>query len=241
MKLNEFSSILKEKLEKINIEINNEKVESLYKYMNLVCEWNKNINLTSIVEPDDFIHKHFIDSLIVEKFIKKNESIIDIGTGAGFPGIPLNILNGEVNNYTLVDSLNKRIIFLEEVVKQLNLKNIKLIHSRVEDLAMNNDYREKFDNVVSRAVAPLNVLVEYMLPFVKIGGKCICMKGSNIGEEINSAKKAINILGGRVINIERYFLPDSDIERNIIIIKKVRKTGTQYPRKAGIPKKNPII
>jgi len=239
MEFEKFFNKIKEKLRKIDIQLSNEKGKYLYDYMNLMLEWNKNINLTAITEPEDIILKHFVDSLTILKYIEKDKKIIDVGTGAGFPGIPLNIINEE-NNYVLLDSLNKRINFLNEVIKQLDLKNIEAVHSRVEEAGKNKIYREQFDIAVSRAVAPLNILVEYLLPLVKVGGMCICMKGSNT-EEIEDAKKALELLGGKLEKIENLNLPDSDITRNIIVIKKIKNTPNKFPRKAGTPSKEPII
>ena len=210
-----------------------------YTYMNLLIEWNKKINLTAIVEEKDIIIKHFLDSLTISKYINSNQKIMDIGTGAGFPGIPLKIFQENIN-MNLVDSLNKRITFLNEVVNKIELKNIVAIHSRAEDLAKIEEHREKYDIVVSRAVAKLNTLLEYMMPFIKVGGTCICMKGSNI-EELEESKKAIEILGGKLEKVDEIVLPNTDIKRNNIIIKKIKNTPKEYPRKAGIPTKNPII
>lgn len=238
MEINEFSKDLKEKAKKINIELEDKKIEDFYKYMNLLIEWNEKINLTAIIEPKEIILKHFIDSLTIEKYIKNTDKMIDVGTGAGFPGIPISI-SKENQNITLLDSLNKRILFLDEIIKKLQLKNIKTIHSRVEEIGKNKNEREKYDIATSRAVAPLNILLEYLLPLVKIGGKCICMKGSNI-EEIENANNALKILGGEIEKIEKINLPDSDMERNIIIVKKVKNTPEKYPRKAGIPTKEPL-
>lgn len=237
MEFKEFRVKLKEKANEININLDDEKKEKFYYYMNLLIEWNEKINLTAITEPDEIILKHFIDSLTIEKYIKDNAVIADIGTGAGFPGIPLNIVNSD-SKYVLVDSLNKRINFLNEVIEKLELNNIQTIHSRVEDFAKNN--REKFDIATSRAVAQLNILLEYLLPLVKIGGICICMKGANIKEEIENSKNALEILGGKIEKIEEITLPGSDIKRNIIIVKKVKNTPNKYPRKAGIPSKEPL-
>ena len=237
MEKTEFSQELKQKANKINIEINDKQVKEFYDYMNLLIEWNEKINLTAITEPKDIILKHFIDSITISKEIKDKQKVADIGTGAGFPGIPLNIINGNAE-YTLVDSLNKRINFLNEVIEKLGLKNIVTNHSRVEDFAKNN--RAKYDVATSRAVAPLNVLLEYLLPLVKIGGICICMKGSNVNEEIQESKRALELLGGKIEKIEEICLPESDNTRNIIIIKKVKITPLKYPRKAGIPKKEPL-
>lgn len=237
MDFSEFSSKLINKSDKINEKIDNSQAERFYNYMNLLIEWNEKINLTAITEPDEVILKHFVDSLTINKYIESGMKLIDVGTGAGFPGIPISIANNELD-ITLLDSLNKRIIFLNEVIEKLNLENIITIHSRVEDFAVKN--REKYDIATSRAVAGLNVLLEYLLPLVKVGGKCICMKGSNAEEEINEAKNAIKILGGEIEKIEEIELPESDIKRTIIIVKKVKETPKKYPRKAGLPSKEPI-
>lgn len=239
MEKEEFFQKLYEKAENIGIIINEEQLEKFYKYMNLLLEWNEKINLTAITEPNDIILKHFIDSITINKYIEENGYVIDIGSGAGFPGIPLKILNSNAN-FVLVDSLNKRIMFLNEVKTKIELENIDCIHARVEELAVKKEYREKFDIITSRAVARLNILLEYMLPFLNLGGKCICMKGPNIEEEINDSKKALEILGGKIEKVEKIILPDSDIERNIVIIKKVYETPKSYPRKAGVPEKKPI-
>lgn len=240
MERESFSKELIEKAKKVNIEIDNKKEEQFYKYMELLLEWNEKINLTAITEPNDIILKHFIDSITINKYIEQSNSIMDIGTGAGFPGIPLKIMN-QNKKITLVDSLNKRINFLNEVCKEISLENIQCIHARAEELANDLKYRENFETVVSRAVARLNVLIEYMLPFVKKGGLCICMKGPNIDGELEEAKNAIKVLGGKIKSVESFFLPDSDIERNVIIIEKVTETPKKYPRKAGLPSKQPII
>ncbi len=238
MEIGEFSSILREKLNKIDIELKDKKVEKFYEYMNLLLEWNKKINLTAITEPNEVILKHFIDSATIAKYIENDMRVVDVGTGAGFPGIPLNITYNKAN-YILVDSLNKRINFLNEVINNLQLENINTVHSRIEDFGKNN--KEKFDIAMSRAVASLNILLEYLLPLVKVGGICICMKGSNIKEEIENSNKALKVLGGKIEKIEEITLPDSDIVRNIIIVRKINNTPNKYPRKAGMPTKEPII
>ncbi len=238
MNKEEFSSKLKEKFNKINIQINDEQIQKFYEYMNLLLEWNEKINLTAITEPNEVILKHFIDSSTILKYIKNDMEVVDVGTGAGFPGIPLNIINDNCK-YTLVDSLNKRINFLNQIINNIKLENIVTVHSRIEDFAKNN--KESYDIATSRAVANLNVLLEYLLPLVKVGGVCICMKGSNIKEEIESSNKALEVLGGKIEKIEEIILPDSDIVRNIIIVRKVKNTPNKYPRKAGIPTKEPII
>lgn len=237
MEFKVFSKELKNKANQINIILEEKQIENFYKYMNLLIEWNEKMNLTAITEPNEVILKHFIDSLTISKLVEKGERVIDVGTGAGFPGIPLSIVNNK--DITLLDSLNKRITFLEEVITTLELKNIKAVHARVEEFAKNKKEREMYDIATSRAVAPLNVLLEYLLPLVKVGGKCICMKGSNT-EEIDEAKNALKILGGEIEKIEKITLPESDITRNIIIVKKVKETPLRYPRKPGTPSKEPI-
>lgn len=240
MELKEFSIKLKALAEKINVELTENNIENFYKYMNVLIEWNNKMNLTAIIEPNDIILKHFIDCLVLDKYIKNDSTIIDVGTGAGFPGIPLSFVN-ETSKFTLMDTLNKRIKFLDEVVNCTNSKNIKNIHARAEELAKNKEYREKFDYATSRAVASLNVLLEYMLPFVKVNGYCICMKGSNVKDELDSAKNALNILGGIIEDVIEFDLPDTDIGRSIVIIKKIKQTPNKYPRKAGTPSKEPIV
>ena len=230
---------LRENAETIGVLLNDENLDKLYKYKNLVLEWNEKINLTAITEDSEFAVKHFIDSLTINKYIEPKKTIIDIGTGAGFPGIPLKILNKE-NKFVLFDSLNKRLKVLEDIIAKIGLTNIETLHGRAEETFRNKQHREKYDIAVSRAVAALNVLVELMLPAVKIGGICICMKGNNAEEEIKDAKKAIKELGGEIINVEKIILPELNLERNIVIIKKVKQTPNRYPRKPGTPQKEPI-
>lgn len=239
MQIDEFSYELKEKMKRIDIDIEDKQVEKFFSYMNLLIEWSQKINLTTIIEPKEIIIKHFVDCGTILKYLKNGETIIDIGTGAGFPGIPVKILNENLN-VTLVDSLNKRIIFLNEVCAALNLENIQLIHSRAEDLAKNKEYREKFDKSVSRAVANLSTLSEYDLPFIKIGGQMIAMKGFEIEEELKNAEKAINILGGKIKEVNKFTLINTDNKRSIVVIDKVKPTPKQFPRKAGKPLKEPI-
>lgn len=225
---------------KIEIVLNEKQKEQFYNYMNLLLEWNEKINLTAIIEPDEVILKHFIDSITISKYIKQNAYVADIGTGAGLPGIPLKILREDIE-IILVDSLNKRINFLNEVISALNLQNIKTVHSRAEDFGNNREYREKFDVVTSRAVANLATLSEYLIPLAKIEGKCLCMKGPDAEDEINNAKKAISILGGTITNVHKFNLPDSDIGRTVVEINKIKATDKKYPRKAGVPSKEPLI
>lgn len=234
-----FKKIMCEYLIELKIELSDLQLEQFYKYMKLLLEWNKIMNLTGITDPEEIITKHFIDSLTVANKIEKNNTIIDVGSGAGFPGIPIKIAFPETN-ILLLDSLNKRISFLSEVIEKLDLKNIKTIHGRAEDFGRDKNYREKFDIATARAVAPLNVLIEYLMPFVKIGGKCLCMKGSNSNEEIKNSDNAISLLGGTLIRSEEFFIPKTDIVRKVVEIKKVKKTENIYPRKAGVPNKKPL-
>ena len=234
-----FYEKMKKLLNKINVDINDAQIAKFYNYMNLLVEWNEKINLTAITEQNEIILKHFIDCLTIQKYMENDKKIVDIGPGAGFPGIPLAIMN-EKNNFVLVDSLNKRIKFLNEVKDNLDLKNITAIHSRAEEFDQNKAYREKFDIAVSRAVANLSVLSEYLLPAVKVGGKVICMKGSQIEEEQNEAKFALKELGGCVKYRDEFCLPGTDMKRNVIIIEKIKETPKKYPRKAGTPAKQPL-
>ena len=238
MEYKEFEKEIIENGKKIGLDIAEKESKNLYKYMLLMLEWNENVNLTAITEEKEIIYKHFIDSLSVNKYLTNKEKIMDIGTGAGFPGIPLKIFNEDLN-FILVDSLNKRINFLEEVKNELNLNKLELVHARAEELAKNKNYRENMDIVVSRAVARLRILAEYMLPFVRKNGICICMKGPNIEEEIEESKKSLEILGGKIEKIEHIILP-GDLERNIILIRKIKETPSRYPRKAGTPVKQPL-
>ena len=233
-----FSEELENAAKQIEIELTKKQIEKFYNYMNLLLEWNEKINLTAIIEPREVILKHFVDSLTIAKYIKENEKLIDVGTGAGFPGIPLSIVK-ENTDIVLLDSLNKRINFLEEIKENLKLENITTIHGRAEEFGKNKKERETYNIATSRAVAPLNILLEYLIPLVKVGGKAICMKGSNI-EEMENAKNALEILGGKIEKIEEITLPNSDIKRNIIIVKKVKNTPSKYPRKPGTPSKEPI-
>ncbi len=239
MNFEDFKNEMEINLKVLGIVLSNEQIKNFYDFMNLLIEKNKVMNLTGITDPKEVVLKHFIDSLTVLKYINKDDKMIDVGTGAGFPGMPLKIAENSLV-ITLLDSLNKRINFLNEVIEKVDLDKIKTIHGRAEELGQNKEYREMFDIATSRAVAPLNILLEYMLPFVKVGGKCICMKGSNCDEEIENAKNAIKIFGGEIEKIEKFNLPNSDNNRTILLIKKVKKTGRQYPRKAGIPTKSPL-
>ena len=239
MNIQEFSQLMIDYGKEINIVFTEEQLQKFYQYMNLLIEWNEKINLTAIVEPKEIILKHFIDSLTIIKYIGPNKSVIDIGTGAGFPGIPIKIVREDLK-ITLLDSLNKRINFLNEVIKDLGLKNIATVHARIEEYAKNKQYREQYDVATSRAVANLTTLSEYMLPMVVLKGMAICMKGSEISEEISKSKNSIKILGGEIVHIEEFTLPKSDHKRNLVLIKKTKQTPNKYPRKPGIPSKEPL-
>ena len=236
----DFKNKMIELSKKINIDITDEQLKKFYRYMDLLLEWNEKINLTAITETDEVILKHFIDSMTVFKYLVESKNIIDVGTGAGFPGIPIAIMN-QNKNITLLDSLNKRIIFLNEVCSELKINNIKTYHGRAEEFGHNKQHREKYDIAISRAVANMTTLVEYLIPFIKVGGRCICMKGNDIEEELEQAKFAIKELGGKIEKVERFNLPNSDMERNIIIITKTKETPNRYPRKAGMPSKMPLF
>ena len=229
----------KEKLVKKCPELTVEMQQQFEDYMNLLLEWNEKINLTAITQEDDIILKHFADSLTISEYIGNGKTIVDVGTGAGFPGIPLKIARKDIK-LTLVDSLNKRIKFLDDVIEKIKLEEVQTLHFRAEEFGQNKKYRESFDIATSRAVANLSTLVEYLLPLVKVGGICICMKGSEVKEELENSKKAIEILGGKIEKEIEFVLPDSDIKRNIIIIKKIKTTPSKYPRKAGTPSKEPL-
>lgn len=238
MDLQEFQEIFNQECDKNNIEFDNKKCEYLYKYMKLILEWNEKINVTAIKNEKEFVVKHFIDSLTINSLIKDEKRLLDIGTGAGFPGIPLKLYNPDIE-VTLIDSVNKKITVLNDVIQKLNLDKIEALHIRAEELAKDLNYRENFDIVTTRAVSSLVTISEYMLPFVKIGGRAICMKGPNIEQELEDSKKAIKLLGGEIERIDKFNI-NNEIERNLIIIKKISKTNNKYPRGQGKPVKEPI-
>ena len=232
--------LLKISAEKMGIELSQNQLEKFDLYKKLLLEWNEKMNLTAITDDEGIAIKHFADSISVLPLIEnKNASLIDVGTGAGFPGIPLKIANDGFK-VTLLDSLNKRITFLEEIKKELGITNLECIHSRAEDGGQNLLYREQFDCCISRAVANLAVLSEYCLPFVKLGGYFISLKGHDAAEEIEGAQAAVKKLGGKIEETVKIEIPNSDITHSLVMIKKIAQTPKQYPRKAGTATKKPI-
>ena len=231
---------LEESFEKLNIPFDNSVIEMFEQYMDGILEWNKKINLTAITDREEFISKHFVDSVLSYNFREyiDADSIIDIGTGAGFPGIPLAIVSPD-KKFVLADSLNKRLKVINELASKIGIDNIETVHGRAEELARNKKYREAFDLCISRAVANLAVLCEYCLPFIKLGGHLLAYKGPDAEEEVKMAEKAIKILGGKLIEIVSVDLDGYD--HNIVVIEKINKTPSKYPRKAGTPGKEPIL
>lgn len=226
----------------LGITLSDQQIQQFLTYYELLIEWNEFMNLTSITEYHDVMKKHFIDSVSLVKAydVNKKVSVIDVGTGAGFPGLALKIAFPNLK-ITLLDSLNKRIQFLNHVISTLQLRDIDTQHGRAEDFAKPGKLREKYDLCVSRAVANLSTLSEYCLPFVKEGGLFISYKSEKISEESEQASYAIKLLGGSIKEQVEFYLPDSDIYRNLFVIEKMKKTPTKYPRKAGLPSKEPII
>lgn len=226
-------------LGKLNISLSEMQINQFIRFYEMLIEKNKVMNLTAITEFDEVIDKHFLDSLNLFRLIDLNSEkrILDLGTGAGFPGIPLKIAFPKIK-ITLVDSLNKRVMFLKDVVNQLGLEDVECVHARAEDLAKNKEYREEYDICVSRAVANLSTLSEYCIPFVKVGGNFISYKSGDCDEEINSSKAAIKKLGARISKVENFEI--KDMGRSFVVIDKISSTPNKYPRKAGLPSKEPL-
>ncbi len=233
--------ILEDGLKELGIEYDDDMIEKFGQFKELLKEWNQKMNITAITEDDEIDIKHFLDSAAILKagVFEGKKRVIDIGTGGGFPGVPMKILNPELD-MLLFDSLNKRLKFLDVVIDELNLENIETLHGRAEEFGRKEGYRESFDIVVSRAVASLNTLSEYCLPFVKKGGYFIAMKGPEVDEEVDLAKNAINKLGGKVEKKKDVHIPFSDLDHNILVIKKIKNTPKQYPRGGGNPRKKPL-
>ena len=228
-------------LQQLHIELSEKQMEQFLQYYEMLIEKNKVMNLTAITEFDEVVEKHFLDSVSLTQQLDLHQSlkVLDLGTGAGFPGIPLKIVFPELE-ITLMDSLNKRVLFLQDVISSLQLQNIEAVHGRAEEAARNKKYRESFDLCVSRAVANISTLSEYCLPFVKIGGSFISYKSSTIEDELKDGKKGIAILGGKVKDVYKFTLSDSKLQRSFVIIEKEKKTPKAYPRKAGTPSKDPL-
>lgn len=235
------SKLFDEKLNALGIVLTKNQHEQFDKYYELLIEWNKVMNLTGITEYEEVNEKHFIDSLSIVKVVDINKvhTVIDIGTGAGFPGIPLKIAFPHLK-ITLLDSLNKRIKYLNTVIEELGLEDIQTIHGRAEDFAKKDEYREQYDLAVSRAVANLSTLSELCIPYVKVGGMFVPYKSGEIEEEVKEAATAIRILGAKKKEVVKFTLPGSNINRSFVKIEKIKNTGKKFPRKAGMPGKEPI-
>ncbi|MGL4772129.1 MAG: 16S rRNA (guanine(527)-N(7))-methyltransferase RsmG [Clostridium sp.] len=236
-----YFEIMKVAANDVDMDLTQEQYDRFIKYMRLVQEWNNKVNLTAITEDDEFIQKHFIDCIKAFKCdeLKKASTLIDVGTGAGFPGLPIAIMREDLK-VTLLDSLNKRINFLNLVVRELGLKNVTTIHSRAEDGAKEGNLRQKFDISTSRAVANMTVLSEFCIPYVKVGGHFLALKGPLVDEELMESKNAIRILGGNLVEVKEVSVENTDLRHNLVLIKKVKDTPSAYPRKAGMVTKKPL-
>lgn len=225
----------------LDLELTDLQKERFLKFKELLLEWNQKINLTAITEDEEVDIKHFLDSLtsLKTELLYGNKKILDLGTGGGFPGVPLKIINDDLD-VTLLDSLNKRIKYLDIVIEELGLKNIEAVHGRAEEISRTDEYREKYDICISRAVASLNTLAEYCIPFVKVGGYFISMKGPDVEEELKEGSNAVKLLGGEIVETKLVDVPNSDITHSLVIIKKVKKTPKKYPRGGGKPRKRPL-
>ena len=232
---------LRDSLDKLKIQYNDKQIEQFRSYYELLTEWNKKINLTAITGYEDVVRKHFIDSILICSLLDLNKDIriIDVGTGAGFPGIPIKILNLDCR-IVLLDSLNKRVRFLETVVDELGLDNVECIHGRAEDVSREKKYRASFDLSVSRAVANLSTLCEYCIPFLKKGGMFVSYKSDKADDEINGSENAVRTLGSEITSVKEITLPETDIVRKFVMITNTKQVSNIYPRKAGIPAKDPL-
>lgn len=229
-------------LSSLKIELSTVQLNQFKKYYDMLVEWNKVMNLTGITEFDEVLKKHFVDSMSIVRVIdiRKIDTLIDVGTGAGFPGIPLKIAFPHLN-ILLLDSLNKRLKFLNAVIDELALEDIRTIHGRAEDLAKQKEYREQFDLCVSRAVANLATLSEYCIPYVKQGGMFVAYKSGEIEDELIKSEKVVKTLGGKITNVDKFVLSGSEDGRSFVCIQKIKNTPKKYPRKAGLPSKEPIV
>ncbi|HEY5523812.1 MAG TPA: 16S rRNA (guanine(527)-N(7))-methyltransferase RsmG [Clostridium sp.] len=236
-----FQHLMTEAAKDVDMDLTDKQYEQFIKYMRLVQEWNQKINLTTIIEDEEFIKKHFIDSIKAFKSneLKEAKTLIDVGTGAGFPGLPIAIMNENIQ-VTLLDSLNKKINFLNLVVDELGLKNVKTIHSRAEDGANDKALREKFDIAVSRAVANMAVLSEFCLPYVRVKGCFIALKGPAVEDELKDCRNALGVLGGKLKEVIKVDIEDTDLKHNIVVVNKIKECPLSYPRKAGSITKKPL-
>lgn len=237
----QYFDLMKQVCDNLSMDFNEDKYNKFMLYKDLLKEWNEKINLTAITEDEEIITKHFIDSIkayTLDEF-KNAKNVIDVGTGAGFPGIPLAIMREDLN-VTLLDSLNKRVNFLNLVISNLGLKNVEAIHSRAEDGARKKEMRESFDIATSRAVANMSVLSEFCLPYVKQGGFFIALKGPSVEEELENSRNALGTLGGKLITVKEVEIENTDLKHNLVIVKKVKETPKTYPRKAGTITKKPL-
>jgi 16S rRNA (guanine527-N7)-methyltransferase len=236
-----YFDVMEKACKKVGLNFDEDKYNKFMKYKEMIQEWNEKINLTTITEDSEIVQKHFIDSINIFnfKFLKNSKNLIDVGSGAGFPGLPIKIVNSDIE-VVLLDSLNKRVNFLNEVIKELDLKDIKTIHGRAEDFGKDKEYREKFDIATSRAVANMTVLSEFCMPYVKVGGYFLALKGPSIEQELKDSRNAIGTLGGKIQDIIKVDMEDSEMNHNLVVIKKMRATDMRYPRKAGMVTKKPI-
>ncbi|AKA71257.1 16S rRNA (guanine(527)-N(7))-methyltransferase RsmG [Clostridium scatologenes] len=237
----EYFDIMSQACRDVELPFNEDTYNKFNQYKDMIKDWNEKINLTAIVDDEQIFKKHFIDCIKIFKFspLKEAKNVIDIGTGAGFPGIPIKIMKQELD-LILLDSLNKRVNFLNEVVSKIKLNNVETIHGRAEDFSRQPKYREQVDIAVSRAVANLAVLSELCIPYVKVGGYFVAMKGPSVDDEIKEGKRAISILGGKIDDVIKINIEDSDLDHNLVIIEKIKETPKAYPRKAGTASKKPL-
>lgn len=239
MNFDEFKDKFIKELSILNNDINlsDDVLKNFYDYMNGIISWNDKINVTAIVDPDEFIVKHFIDSITINEIVENKGKLLDIGTGAGFPGVPIKLLNDKLS-VTLIDAVNKKLNVIRDVSKDMNIDNLEIIHSRAEDLARDKNYREQYDYVTTRAVSNLSTILEYMIPFLKVNGIAICMKGPNYKEEIEESKNTFKVLGIKLKEVKKYVFEGQ--ERNVLIIEKLKKTDEKFPRGGGKPLKEPL-
>ncbi len=240
----EDENILFDGAQKMRINLNEEQIKKFSRYLELLVQWNQKINLTSLKTPQEIIIKHFLDSISCIKVINKYTdiegiSIVDVGTGAGFPGIPIKIMFPSIR-LSLLETRKKKIIFLEKITEEMNFQQVEILNGRVETFGKCPDYREKYDIAISRAVALLNILSEYCLPLVRVGGLFVAQKGRSYMEETEKALKTVQLLGGELIGVEKVQIPFINQERHLLIIKKTKNTPSEYPRKEGLPKKRPL-